>query len=871
MICRFAILLCLAAVGSAGEARAADDPGRYPEAIEVYRCGFGPETDPNHDGWPSDWVRLKDAKHPSYLPIGLSGEPGPDGDGALLVELDGGAATVYGPPVEIDAQYAYVLEALIRTEGIVHDEAFLTLSFQDDAGERIDVVVSPKLRQTDGWQRVLLGPVVPPQRGALRAVIGLNVEPVDGQDIRGKVWFDDLWLARMPRIDLTTNDRHNLFADPAAVQLHCRVSGVGAVTPALKLEVRDPFGRLVDEAFLDVDQQVKSQRSDPQAAPSVDAGARSVTWRPEKLGFGFYRVSGSLVAADREVHERSLTLAVLRPQQLTQRGEFGWSFPAGIAPLDGPRAVELLRQSGVNWVKLPLWFASNEADRFDETVWLVDRLNGLGIRTVGLLATPPADVMKALQLPGSRATVLFGRDPAEWFPAFEPTLLRLALRVPQWQLGGDDEDYFVETDDLEPQVAAIKAQMDRVTHDVGLAIGWQWLHDSPGSSEVPWRALSLSADPELTAAELSEYLSLPKPSGAARWINLSPLPAADYALSDRLRDLALRMSAAKIHGADRIFHPDPYDAQTGLLDASASPTEMYLPWRTLAMALSGASYVGSVSLPQGSQNHVFARQDRAVMLVWNAKAVEETLYLGEQIEQRDLWGERINTGGDGQAQTIQVGPLPTLVMGMNEGVSRTQASFELEADRLPSVLGVPHRAFLRVRNEFPQRLNGSIHVTGPEAWRVSPRRVEISLGPGEEVRRPIDLTLSYDAETGVAPIRFDFDVNAGRNYQFSAFRTLEVGAGDVHVDLSSRLNARGELEVEQRLENRTPLAVRFKCDLFAPGRRHQRATLAQHGPGTATRVFYFPDGQSLIGQTLRMRASELGGARVFNVRIVAAP
>lgn len=855
-----------AAVASSGQ----DSTERYPEATEVFHCAFGPDTDPNFDRWPTDWIRLRDERHPNYVNIGLSDDAGPDGDSSMLVEMDGGAATIYGPAISVDAQYAYVLEAQVRTQAIEHDDVFLTLIFQDEEGRRVDIAQSPPVRKTTGWQRVLLGPVVPPQRASLRAVIGLQVQPAEGQDIKAKVWFDDLWLARMPRIDLTTNDRHNLFNDPQNVHIRCRVSGVGDVTPALKLEVFDPFGRLMDEAFLDVDQKVKA-RHDPLAQTSPEASARSVDWHPEKLDYGFYRVRGTLVAGDRDVHERSLTLAVLRPQQLTQRGEFGWSFPRGIGPLDGPRAVDLVRQTGVHWVKLPLWFRSQETDAFDEAVWLIDRFNSFGIRTIGMLSAPPQDLLTALGLTGSRASALLERDPNEWFPAFEPTLLRLALRVPDWQLGSDDETFFVDAHDLQAKVSAVKQQMDRVTHDVSLAIAWPWSFEPPDADPSPWRALSMSAKPELTPGELATFLEMPKPGRTARWVNLAPLPASQYTLADRARDLALRTANAKIHGADRIFLPDPYDPVRGVLDASGSPTEMYLPWRSLAMALSGAKFVGTISLPAGSENYVFARNGKATMLVWNSKEVNETLYLGDQVEQRDLWDSKVAARDDGDAQTIRVGPLPTLVTGLDESVARTQASFVLEATRLPSVPGVPHRAYVKLRNDFPQRLFGAVQIIPPPMWKVSPKRLEVSMGPGEESRRPVDVTLTYDAEAGPGAVRFDFDVNSGRNYQFSVFRTLEIGAGDVFLDLTSRINLRGELEIEQRLENRTPQAVRFKCDLFAPGRRHQRATITQSGPGVATRVFHFSEGQSLIGQTLRMRATELGGPRVFNVRIVAQP
>ena len=102
-----------------------------------------------------------------------------------------------------------------------------------------------------------------------------------------------------------------------------------------------------------------------------------------------------------------------------------------------------------------------------------------------------------------------------------------------------------------------------------------------------------------------------------------------------------RLLAAKIAGAEAIFIERPFDPASGLLYEDGSPTELLLPWRTTALALAGTEYLGSLQLPAGSTNHVFARGDDVVMVVWNTEQVEEVVDLGQDIEQTDVWGRRV--------------------------------------------------------------------------------------------------------------------------------------------------------------------------------------------------------------------------------------
>ena len=85
----------------------------------------------------------------------------------------------------------------------------------------------------------------------------------------------------------------------------------------------------------------------------------------------------------------------------------------------------------------------------------------------------------------------------------------------------------------------------------------------------------------------------------------------------------MRMMAAKIHGAEGIFCPDPFDPERGLLEPDGTPGELLLPWRTAALLLGGARRVGTLELPGGSPNEVFSRGHDAVMVIWSDAGKEE--------------------------------------------------------------------------------------------------------------------------------------------------------------------------------------------------------------------------------------------------------
>src|SRR5262249_47303079 len=151
-----------------------------------------------------------------------------------------------------------------------------------------------------------------------------------------------------------------------------------------------------------------------------------------------------------------------------------------------------------------------------------------------------------------------------------------------------------------------------------------------------------------------------------------PLPAGTYPLQSRVRDLIGRMIAAKQGGADVIFASQPFDNERGLMRRDGTPGELFLPWRTAAVMLSGCQYVGEFQLPNTSPNFVFARDGQAVVVVWNDKPTEESFYSEAGAKVVDVWGRSTpisDPTADGGGK-IQVGPWPVFVVGLNEHLAR---------------------------------------------------------------------------------------------------------------------------------------------------------------------------------------------------------
>lgn len=881
---------------------------------EVFVCDFERDADRDYDGWPDGWYRHRSPAWPDFLKIHIVREPSParpvpgerpaepvQANHALLIELDGGGARVTSPRIPISGQFSLLLTSRMRTVGLKHDTAWVELELLDATGRSVARYASPPLEGSTPWQIVQVGPINTPPPEAQQAQIHLCLGPRgDLADLTGEAWFDDLRLLRLPRMRLVANHPAALYAQPEGIELSCEVSGIRVLKPQVQFELYDVQGERLAEAIIPLENVSSSKRAPD---PAGGAAGRAV-WSPPIRDYGYYRVRAALRGGeeDQTLLDRTQSLVVLRPLPPPRESVFGWSLPRQPPLPSGPLAA-LLGQAGLGWAKVPVWYDPEESAAADRLAGFAEQLSLQGIEVVGVLDEPPPSLRNQFREPGRLTAASVFAEPELWQPAVGPIMTRLSLKVRWWQLGGDEDLSFVGSPQVASKVTEIKRQLEQYGQQIHLGLNWHWLHAPPaGGPAVPWSFLCYTAEPPLTAAEIAAYgpreSSLPSEdrpaaapgqaaplpgrsrSGRTRprigsaggpqpWMLLPPLPRTGYSCQSRVQDLVLRMLAAKMQGAAGIIVPRPFDDETGLMQGDGSPGELLLPWRTTAMLVGGSEYLGAWQLAGGTVGHIFARDGQAVLAVWSDRPTTETLYLGDQTEQIDVWGRGRKLSlveRDGRPQhVIAVEPLPSFLTGLSEAAARWQAAVAFENPRLTSVTGREQIVFLRLVNTFPQAVHGELRIEAPRSLGLEARPVRFKVAEGETLRLPLSVTLAPDANSGPQPLRLDFQV-AG--HHFSVHRALHVGLDDVRVEATSRLKD-GALLVEQHLANLSSRPLSFQCVLFAPGRRREIRQVFLPAHDRTSILFTLPQGEELLGRKLWLRAEEIGGPRVLNYTLSA--
>ncbi|MBN1909366.1 MAG: hypothetical protein JW818_06485 [Pirellulales bacterium] len=858
---------------------------RYPGAKTVFECTFNPSWDDNFDEWPDGWTRRRGPGFPHYVSIKVRKEPSAVDDHCLRIDLDGGGAVAFSPPISVQWLYSYVLEGAIKTEGLDNDRAYFSLTFLDDKRRRLVSYRTTPVRHTDGWAKFRLGPVTPPEKEVTSVIIGLHLQPQKRPDLRGAAMFSDLWLGRLPRMSLSTSKAHNVFTQDEKVHVVCNASGFSQRNPQIEFQLEDATGHVLAKSR----RRLPAHRITASENWSMDkflddpsGQAGELRWRPPIQHPGFYRVRAKLAGSEGPTCTRELTLALIESHNMPPGGEFGWSIPNGAGPLPLPLLGRLAGEMGINWIKYPLWFGEQSSEEsVDELMQFSERLSTEGIELIGILDNPPPEIRTRFGAGNLfEAADIFTASPKVWYPSLAAVLARLSTRVGWWQLGSDRDTSFVGCLNLNNRLIEIKTEMDRIGQDVNLGVSWNWIDELPELQKqfCPLRFLTLSSTPALTHHELATYLTAIQPENPTptagyerpmqHWVTLEPLPKGVYSTETRANDLVRRMIAAKLNGAKGIFASDPFDPKTGLLNPDGTPSELLLVWRTTAMALSGAKYLGSIQLPNGSSNQIFARSKDAVMIIWNNQPIEEVICLGDDIRQNDIWGRTKRPAMQDHRQVIEAGPVPTFVTGLDLALVGWRQSFAFEKSNIPSIFGKRHRNAYQMTNHFSFGASGSVELVMPEIWEVDPKRASFRLADGETHRQPFELLLPYDASSGQHPVRADFEVQADRLYRFSVYRAIDIGIGGVKIEWSMAMTPFGQLEVTQVFYNNTDEPVSFRCQLSAPGRQRQETRIIDLPRGSRVRTYRFDDGQELKGKTLWLHAQEIGGSRRLNYRLV---
>jgi hypothetical protein len=373
-----------------------------------------------------------------------------------------------------------------------------------------------------------------------------------------------------------------------------------------------------------------------------------------------------------------------------------------------------------------------------------------------------------------------------------------------------------------------------------------------------------------------------KSAGVARWLTIDALPKSGHASDEQITQLVSRMITAKMHGAEGIFFANPFDAEHGLVGRDGSPSELFLPWRTTALALGGAPYAGDIDLAGGSRIHCFGSHGKYVGVLTGSSPQRETIYLGNDLHCRDLWGRVTDcrpTIGDAEADphvpspaprsVVEVQHLPVFLTGLDGAVTEWQLNVAFAPQSLPSVPLSEASVALEMKNTLSRAVSGRVRITPPRNWYIEPETAEFRIEAGAAWKLPLKVALPNDVLAGRQMVALEYEIQSDRFDHFTMYRPIEVTLGDVAISARAALTEHGDLEVRQTLSNQGKRAVGFRCDLVAPDRRRQSMEIVVQPEAKSAFAYRLPDGRELLGKTIWLRAEEINGPRMLNYRLEA--
>ncbi|QDT01787.1 hypothetical protein K227x_01550 [Rubripirellula lacrimiformis] len=919
-----AMVMIAVVTADAGPSEILDTTEESPTAstvpeLERHVWNFGRDDDVNFDNQPDGWKRAVGVGYPKYVRYSIAARdaefekrmlqidtemvrlwrdlrplisgipplPPSLSDATvnryLKIELDGGQLQAQSQTIDANRRFQYRFSADIMTQGLRHDTARAELVFLDDQGQELGAYSTEKFGGTTNWTTTRVRLVRPPM-GSRKMLVRVLVQRSDDglEDIRGTVGFDNLMIEQYPQLQVTTDESRGVYSVGQPVLTTAKIMGLPAGASQIQFVLLDHDDHTLAEKVLSVDHL--QHKLAPESAMTVpvgpDAGSDSeVTWTLPLLEPGYYRVAASIVGKRSTSLATDVSLVVIGPLVPgPPHGPFGWTLPDGAGPVPPRSLTPWLSNLGVAWVKYPCWIDSADVVRADETASLLSKLQDAGIQTVGMLDIPPDTQLPRFDLRGRRdivAAQLF-RDAEIWQPLLEPIMNRLTLKVRKWQLGSDRDHSFLGRPRLREAISLISTGLQGFGQPIDIAISWPWLEEELDANETSWQAICRSIDPPLATNELDAFLELAEErhrgGGPDTWLLLDPISKRQYDRDTRIRDLVLRMATVRSHRVQACFVSNPHDPDQGLLRPSGRPDEMLLPWRTTSRLIGNLRNAGSLQLRSGANNSVFVGRDRAVLMLWAPKPTEEKIYLGENVQQVDVWGRvtDLPTHPDPvqPSQHVSIGPVPTFIIGADPSLLGFRMSVSLNPEKLDSLLGQIQTLSVQYANPTRDSMLGTMRIRTPDNWTVSSPLRQWEAAAGRSGSESFEIVLGNTAKIGTFQVPVQFELETIPPKLITVHRTMDIGPEGLELKVTTRLLGGNDLRVQIEMTNRSPRVQSYDCLLFPPpGRQYQRQFITIQPGETTQRDVYWRDAKDLLGKQMLLRAIEQDGKRVVNYTV----
>ncbi|HCS52792.1 MAG TPA: hypothetical protein DIW81_14570 [Planctomycetaceae bacterium] len=838
-------------------------------SIPIASIDFEDEQDRDYDRLPDDWMRRKGLDFRDYVLAEIDYTQAAQGRRSLRIEANGSNAAYYSQPISIDAQHSYVMSASILTRGLKYNAAVVTFSFLNQRKQRIHRIVTDPISGTHKeWSHLQLEPLIPDENVRF-VVVGCHLISSSKNDITGSAWFDHICIGKLPRLKLASDFETHFRQSDARVTIESSATGLDTEYDEedfqyeLKLHSEDVYGKLLDRTST-----VITKAMIEESIETENAG--ETFWELPVYPPGYYRVRATLLRNDVEIVSQWTSFAVLNLIGKTpEKGEFGWNLSGTSHDISADDMLAITRESGINWVKMPVWKQAY-SQQSSETGQLLTGLRNQSIIPIGMLVNPPAEIRNKYSEEWTGISELFTSPPLVWRQAANQVMALYSPTVTRWQLGDDLDSSFVGMPKYVETMDGIRHELQRIGQIRQLGVRWNI--DSPVQKNqlISKNFLTLIFDENTSFENFQNNVDAIHSGGYQAWA----IVKADAKISQsdphqRANNLVRRMIDAKRSGADLIFAYDVFDPEYGLLNLDGSPSDLFLPWRTVTLALNGSQYAGSIQLPNRSTNHVFLRDDEATIVMWNDDPVTEEIYLGDQVFTHSVWGEKtfVTSSPINGRQKIEVTSVPTILTGCSAELARWRMGVKFQKGRIASS-AAEHEDSLLVTNAFPWSIQGSVQIIPNYGWEISPRKQNLSSGSGEQTELPFSVKLPSQTAIGEQLMAIEFDLGGSElNFPFRVYRDYLVGMGDVHMEVRMYKSDNGQVIVEQIITNETnpPEVIEFRCNLLIRGRRRHTSNMPSLVSGQTRKVVYMiPEFEKLEAKDLWLRADQKNGARTLN-------
>ncbi len=882
---------------------------------------FGRNQDLNLDGWPDGWTRRFGRGYPRYVRVSIESGVGLAGEEVQLlreqaarywlaweqgrwpwqvvfesvplpidtwleeqgflrphlqIAMDGGAAELQLPPFPLESGFGYHVDGVIAASELDGFDGTLELRFLDPDDQVLASYSSPVVNGDQPWQTQTIGPVerFPPEATVGQVVI--HVVPNSPEAIDGQLLVDRLQVWRAPLLQLQLNRQPALYHPDEPIELVCSTPCLLDDQHQLLVSVRNPKHELVIEQALAL--QPIERRTDGRPTDIGHSHTRwQASWRLPSLPPGFYTISTEPLIGSLGLTSPQATLVVLPPApEPVKPNRFGWSWPAFEMSEASP-GYRLFQASGAGWLKLPIWCDLDTPQALPRLIEQLERLGAEQIRPVGVIAQPPADVLRQFPPRDQESLAKLLLQFEIWPPLLEPILKRVTFHTHHVQVGWDDDASLAEhyrRDDILHQLGYL-CQLSG--EQVELVVPWYAEQPVPASSEryirrvqrfnhAPLKALGSQA----TRTDVATST----PSGTASWESLQPLSAQEYDLLQRSRDLAERMIGLVEQQTDVGWIHDPSLPDVGLMTAGGEPLSLWLPFRQLTHYLSGCQSVGILPMPEGSRNWLLERQGRGILVAWNDEPSVERIPTLVDARAHDVLGLERSLGSGphrtGQSQ-VRIDPWPVLVDGVDLKVARWLMGIRLRDPFVPSEVNRLVSLVVQLDNPEETAVTGTLRLLAPELIEPQLEPVPFMAPPGDSIPIELPVTLLQNAETGEHLVELEVMAELEPTRTFRVPLQLRIGNPELDLSIAQQMSAAGTLLIEFTLESNQPESRTFDITLYPAGRPRERLQMVDAVPGDR-RTFVLPSAGQSIGQPLWIRAHELGSDQVLNYRLsIAGP